>query len=226
MKRLICLLLLIPLFLNACGSSDSEEDRRPQLRVVHASPDAPNVDVYLDGELLLSNVPYQTVSSYFRLEVGERNLQLNISDTDTTVLDLTSSFEENREYSAIASNLVSELTPILTNDDLSNPGAGESLLRIGHLAPGAPDVDVYVSNLDADLETLEPVLSNVAFSELSDYLQLPAGTYQLRFTVAGTTFVAIDSGELTFQTSSIYTAYALDAPGGGEPFSLEMVRDR
>ncbi len=33
-----------------------------QVRVVYLSPDAPNVDVYVSGTPVLTNVPYTTVS--------------------------------------------------------------------------------------------------------------------------------------------------------------------
>src|SRR5215208_1806650 len=41
------------------------------VRVVHASPDAPAVDVYVDGNKVLSNVPFFTASDYLPLPAGE-----------------------------------------------------------------------------------------------------------------------------------------------------------
>ena len=41
------------------------------VRVVHASPDAPAVDVYVDGNKALSNVPFFTASNYLPLPAGE-----------------------------------------------------------------------------------------------------------------------------------------------------------
>src|SRR4028118_1265393 len=49
-------------------------------------------------------------------------------------------------------------------------GAGQAQVRVAHLAPDAPNVDVYVNG--------EPVLTDVPYTTVSDYLSLPAGTPQ------------------------------------------------
>ena len=59
MKRIGFLGLMAAVALTAaCSDSNDSSTPQAQLRVVHASPDAPNVDVYLDGSKVLTNVPY------------------------------------------------------------------------------------------------------------------------------------------------------------------------
>jgi hypothetical protein len=52
-----------------------------QLRVVHASPNAPNVDVYADGSAVLEDVPVGTVSDYLEVPAGERQLRITPAGT-------------------------------------------------------------------------------------------------------------------------------------------------
>src|SRR3712207_9533481 len=49
-------------------------------------------------------------------------------------------------------------------------GAGQAQVRVAHLSPDAPNEDVYVNG--------EPVLTDVAYTTISGYLPLPAGTQQ------------------------------------------------
>src|SRR3712207_9365495 len=58
-------------------------------------------------------------------------------------------------------------------------GAGEAQVRVAHLAPDAPNVDVYVNG--------DPVLTNVAYTTVSGYLSLPAGTQQVTVYATGDT---------------------------------------
>jgi len=51
------------LLLGACGS-DSNDSPRTQLRVIHASPDAPKVNVLLNGEAVLTEVNYKEGSGF------------------------------------------------------------------------------------------------------------------------------------------------------------------
>jgi hypothetical protein len=59
----------------------------------------------------------------------------------------------------------------------------------------------------------------------SGYLGVPAGSYEAYVTPTGTTTVAIDSGALTLGAGQIRTAVALDAPGGGAPFTAIILKD-
>ena len=57
-------LLIFP-FLAACGSSNNNDSDGPaaaQLRITHASADAPAVNVYVDGELRLEAVDFAQTS--------------------------------------------------------------------------------------------------------------------------------------------------------------------
>jgi Domain of unknown function (DUF4397) len=86
-------------------------------------------------------------------------------------------------------------------------------------------VDVYVTAPGADIETALPVLTGVEFEDVADYLEVPAGDYQVRATLAGTKVVAIDSDPLTLESGDVRTAIAVDAPGGGAPFDLLVLAD-
>src|SRR5215217_6050354 len=46
------------------------------LRVVHASPGAPEVDVLIDGQPLLERVAYGTASDYLAITAEEHRLQI------------------------------------------------------------------------------------------------------------------------------------------------------
>ncbi len=93
-------------------------------------------------------------------------------------------------------------------------------------APGAPEVDVYVTSPFETLMGKDPVLSSVPFKAASGYLTVPVATYQARVAVAGTKTVAIDSHRLTTWANMIRTVIAVDAKGGGSPFELIILGDK
>jgi hypothetical protein len=226
-------LTLLPLLLAAtalsAACSDDDNNTGPEgearVRVVHASPDAPSVDVLLDEAEVLSDVPYLASSAYLATSAGDHNLKVNAAGTATTVIDADVTLADGTDYTVIASDLVAEITPIVLEDDNTAPAAGNARVRAIHGAPSAPAVDVYVTAPGADLEAATPVLTGVAFGDVADYLEVPAGEYQVRVTPAGTKTVAIDSGPLTLESGHVRTAIAVDAPGGGAPFDMLLVAD-
>jgi hypothetical protein len=226
-RRLLTLLLAATAFTAACDDDDDntgpEGDAR--VRVVHASPDAPDVDVLLDDAVVLSDVPYLATSDYLETTDGDHNLKVNAAGTTTTVIDADVTLTDGTDYTVIASGLAAQIEPIVLEDDKTAPAAGSVRVRAIHGAPSAPAVDVYVTAPDADLATATPTLTGVQFGDFSDYLEVPAGDYQVRVTPAGTKTVAIDSGALTLSGGQVRTVIAVDAAGGGAPFDFLVLAD-
>ncbi len=225
--KLLTLLLAASALTAACSDDDNNTgpEGQARVRVVHASPDAPAVDVLVDDAAALSNVGYLTASDYVEVADGAHNVKVNAAGTSTTVIDADVDLADGTDYTVIASGLLEAIQPIVLEDDNSTPAAGTARVRAIHGAPSAPAVDVYVTAPGADLEAASPALSNVAFGDVADYLEGPAGDYQVRVTPAGTKTVVIDSGALTLTSGQVRTAIAVDAPGGGAPFDLLILDD-
>ena len=225
--KLLTLLLAASALTAACSDEDNNTDPSGQarVRVVHASPDAPAVDVLVDNAEALSDVSYLTASDYLELTDGAHNVKVNAAGSSTTVIDTDVDLADGTDYTVIASGLVDAIQPIVLEDDNSTPPAGTARVRAIHGAPSAPAVDVYVTAPGADIETASPALSNVALGDVSDYLEVPEGDYQVRVTGAGTKTVVIDSGALTLTSGQVRTAIAVDAAGGGAPFDLLVLQD-
>ena len=213
----------------AAGCSDDDSNTGPAtdagVRVVHASPDAPSVDVLVDDAQVLSSVPYLGSSSYLEVPSGSRNIKVNAAGTSTTVIDADLPLTAGTDYTVIAGGLVSDIAPIVVEDDRSAPATGNIKVRAVHGAPSAPAVDIYVTAPGADLEVATPTLTSVPFGAASDYLEIPAGDYQVRVTPAGSKTVVIDSGMQSLAAGQVRTVIAVDSTGGGAPFDLLLLAD-
>jgi hypothetical protein len=222
----LALVMAAALAAAACDDDTAAPASEARVRVVHASPDAPNVDVVVDGATVLSNVPFGAASVYLPVDAGNRQFQVRPAGSSTAVIDANQDLDDGNDYTIIASGLVANISALALRDDNAVPAAGQVRLRVVHGAPSAPAVDVYVTAPGADLDAATPTLTSVPFGAASDYLEVPAGNYQVRVTVAGTRTVAIDTGTLSLAAGEVRTAIALDAPGGGPPFSVLLLADR
>ena len=110
-------------------------------------------------------------------------------------------------------------------DDNTPPAAGYIKLRLVHASPSAGPVDIYITEPNADISSINPTLINVPFKANSEYLEVPAGDYQVRIAVAGTKTVPIDTGALTLVDGQIRTAFAVDGDGG-TGFEVILLADR
>ena len=201
--------------LAACGADD---DSDAYVRILHASPDAQAVDVYVNGELQLSDVAFQDGTGYLKLSDGNANIELRLAGTDTVAASYAASLNSNAYYAAIAVNQASDLE-ITVLDETDVVTDGDIDLRVLHAAPAASstNVDVFVSEPDAELGETPQVN---ALSYLSNQLLegVEDGSYQVRLTADGSTDVIYDSGSLSVTDDAIVVAVNSDK--GRSPVSL------
>ncbi|MFC7044220.1 DUF4397 domain-containing protein [Halobacteriaceae archaeon GCM10025711] len=207
-----------------------DEEEMAGVRAVHASPDAPAVDVYLDNESVLTGVEFGTVSDYLDVEPGEHTITVTAADNRSAeVFDGNVTLDAGTNYTVVAAGELSEDANTTFNvsvfvDDAEQPAEGEVAGRVVHLSPDAPAVDVV------NEETGDVLVENVSFRNASDYVTVPAGDYTLGVRPTGNdTSVATFDVSLDEQTA--YTAFAVgyldpESAPGDEPFDLVLVEDR
>lgn len=219
---------LLAIAMVASGCSDDDEKNpinsstpsKAKVLIVHASPDAPGVDIVVDdGPVAVSNLEFPDNTGYVELPTGTRNVKVNVYNTSTTVIDADLNLNPNTNYSVFAVNSVSNIEPLVLVDDLTAPAAGKSHVRFVHLSPDAPAVDIAVSGGGP------VVFGNVAFKAYQGFTPLDAGTYNLEVRLAGTSTVVLPLGDVTLQSGKIYTVFAKGfvSGSGGQALGAEVI---
>ncbi|MFW5919499.1 MAG: DUF4397 domain-containing protein, partial [Halanaeroarchaeum sp.] len=107
----------------AAGNAPAESQETTYLRVVHASPDAPQVDVYLDGEPLATNVSVRNATEYTSVTAGVHNLTLTVAGSpDEVVFDGNVTVPARRAATVYASGEAyrfarTDFQPVVLEDD-------------------------------------------------------------------------------------------------------------
>jgi hypothetical protein len=205
---------------NSSAAPAEDYDGTASLRIMHASPDAPAVDILIDDFIVLRAVPYKAASPFFEIEPGLRNIKINATGTSATVIDEDIDFKENSFTTIIAVNFLSQIDALVLSDTDLPPAENTLKIRVVHGSATAPAVDVYVTAPGEDLTTLTPTIENLAFLESTDFLKIPQGNYQIRVTPTGLKTVAYDSGTIALNAGSILTTVAVNSTGGTSIISL------
>lgn len=196
-----------------------------RVRVVHASVDAPGVDILVDGNVAFQNLRFKDYTNYTPVPAGMRMISINVAGTSTTALSLPFTLADGVAYTFYAFGKLSNstLTIIGTGDELTAPAMDSTKVRVVHGASTAPAVDIFVTAPFAALPTT-PLLSGVPFTLSSPYLTVPQGDYQARVTPTGTRTVAIDSRRVRLAGGSVRTIVAVDGAQTGT-FELIVLND-
>jgi trimeric autotransporter adhesin len=220
-RGVLCLLLAVAALTTACSDDDGTgPEGGARLRVVHADAELPEVDVVVDDIEMASDLTYLTASEYLELEAGPRHVAF-VTD-DGPVDDFQLILAEGADYTVIC--CAGFEGSLFLTDDNTESAEGNARVRVIHFAT-APAVDVYLTAPDADLEAETPRLVAIGSSDASDYIEVSADDYQIRATTAGTKTVLIDGGIVSLAPGQVRTAIAVDAEGGGEPFSFLVLED-
>ena len=185
-------------------------DQTARVQVIHNSPDlaAAEVDVYLNGDLLLDDFAFRTATPFVDVPAGVE-ISIDIAPANSTsvansIYNLTTMLTAGETYILIANGIVSETgySPAQPFGLSVYAGAREVAsevtnvdILVNHGSPDAPTVDVVETSVPAG--TIVDDLSFPSFIE--DYLELPA----LDFTLdvrdeTGTTTVASYLAPLAF----------------------------
>jgi len=187
-----------------------------RLRMVDASPNAPNIDVLVDGKMVVTNAAYESASNYLTFQSGTRRVEVRVAGTTTPdLIDTKPSLSGHKDYTFLAANFVASITPVVLTDDNSAPASGQVKVRLIQASPTAAGVDVYLVAPGTDITTVSPTVTNLAFEAATPYQSVAAGSYEVFVTPTGTKTIEFDSGALTLNAGQIRTGITLDNAGGG-----------
>ena len=204
-RRLLILGLALMTALALAAPVLAQGADQAQVRVAHLAPDAPNVDVYVNGDPVLTDVPYTTVSDYLSLPAGTQQVTVYATgDTTSPVIDAPVELAAGGAYTVAAVGLVADdsLTAQVYEDDLRSPASGNAKVRVVHASPDAGPVDVVPRGGQA-------LVAGLTFPEASPYAQVPAGTYTLDVNAAGTNQTALTVPDATLASGGVYSAFAV-----------------
>jgi hypothetical protein len=208
MKKLLTIVGTLVLVLGLATTAFAQSGQA-RVRVVHASPNAPAVDVLVNDGVAFANAPFKGITDYAALDTGTYNVKVVPTGATTPVVIEADLALEAKDYTVVAVGLLENIEPLVLVDNNAAPAAGKAHVRFVHASPDAPAVDIAVKD--------GPVLfSNVAFKEVGDYLPVDAGTYDLEVRLAGTDTVALDVPGLSLADGTVYTVFAMGL-AGGEP---------
>ena len=223
---------LISAALVGCGGSSSNDDTA-KLRAVHASPDAPRVDIVVNNKKL-AEASYSEATGFVSQHAGNVTININVNGSIPTVtaLSAAAALERNKYYTVFAANKVAAIEALIVVDENNAPANGSAKVRVVHAAPDAPAVDVFVTAPSADLSSaaVTPTLS-FAFKGIvpangTKALEIPGGDYRIRVTPVGNkATVVYDSGTINVAAGSdlVIAAIQENSAASVAPISLLLL---
>jgi len=166
-KKTLMLMAMMVMLMGLAACSDDDDPMTPNtqdlgtgvmLRVVHASPDAPAVDVYVRGidNPVVSDLDYTETSNYLDVGPGDYTIDLRAAGADPMSTPAYSTdaltLPDGATITAVAVGLLGSMDtadmfrviPLVEN--YADAGSGNAAVRIVHASADAPSVAIDVGN--------------------------------------------------------------------------------
>jgi Domain of unknown function (DUF4397) len=182
------------------------------VRIVHAAPDAPGVDVYIDGQFAYGTLYFGGFTRFVRITAGPHDVALRgggASASSEPVFEVKGvNFDINSSTTVVAQGLLSgegaqAFTLGLYNTN-REPTGGKARIYLIHASPDAPTVDIYAGGA-------RPAVRNLRFGKGNTVpLDVDAGRYDVKVTPNGQAdTIVIDAPGVRLAPDTIYTILAI-----------------
>ncbi len=194
------------------------------VRVLHASPDAPSVDVYVGAALssaakvdALSGIEFGDITDYAEVDPGTYAIKVcatadaSVCPIQVAALDLTA----DTKVTIAASDLLASIKADVFVDDPDASETTAAQVRVVHLSADTPAVDVLTQAGDSiGIDGLEYPDRAPA----TGYASFPAGSYDLKVCASADNAVCpLDPGALDLAAGQAYTVFAIGSLAAAAP---------
>lgn len=200
------------MYYNNIFKRDNPNDRMPgrsmgSVRVLHAVPDAPNVDVYVNDEIMTRNLGFGDYTPYVSLPAAQYHIAIYPAGSkDSPVLNNSLEVRNNSATTVAAVGTLDTISLLGIPDSTMPITTGEAMVRFSHLSPNAPAVDITLPDGTV-------LFDDVSFKELTSYIGVPPMNYTLQVRLAGTPDVVLTVPNVRVEPNKRYTVYAIGFAG-------------
>ncbi len=184
------------------------------VRVVHASPGAGTVDVFVDGAALLPGFTFGTVTGYVPVPAGAHKIQVAPTGKGigASVITQTVTVNAGVPYTVAAIGTAASGFSLAAFGDNNLVSGDMAKVRVYHLSPDAGPVNVAAGG--------NTVISGLTYANASGYLSVPGGAYT--FNVTATQVGATVPVSATLTNGMVYSVFAVGLLKGTPALAFKL----
>jgi hypothetical protein len=190
---------------NAAASRDEA-----LVRVVHAMPNGPAMDLFAGDLVLFDAIHFKSVSSYRALDGDRYSFAVRPAGMTNAkpLASNTEGLDDGRYYTVFVLPGEDRSAHLrVVADKLDQPSSGRSRLRIAHGGEGIGAIDVHAPGL------VTPLFDNVAFQSVTDYSDVAPINGQIEIRADGNATAAATMPNAHLEAGRFYTMVIVGGAG-------------
>lgn len=189
------------------------------MRLFHASPNAPAVDIYADNRPVAQNLSYKNFTKYISLPAQTYTITIFPAGSKAKVL---LSKKLTVPSGVIFTNAVIGIAPDINVLSIAEPAGptipNKAFVRFSNLSPNSPSFDLTYA--DGSL-----LFQNVAYKAVTDYMTFLPGNYHFQIRESGTDNVVLINPNIKIGGNKFYTIYVVGLLNEKPPLQMLIPLD-
>ncbi len=174
------------------------------VRVLHAIKGGGNVDVYVDGGKKTEAIGFGTLSDYLELPSGARTFVIKKAGTDETLAEVKKTATRDKSYVIAAVMIDGKPDFMWKNEVTGKLKEDKAALRLYHLVPGVPMVQITTPS-DRGADKTRNLVKELEFGK-NRLASMPAGTASIQIRVGDK---LLKEAPATMENSMRYAAFVI-----------------
>jgi hypothetical protein len=192
--------------IDEAGTGQVVDSTLAEIKVLNGSSVGAPLNVFVDGSLVLANVPFGGVSNYEKVATGTRTITVQSATTPgATLLTVTATLAPATDTSIAVSGPAGALRSLVLTDNNLPSAVNRARVRFVNASPDLAAMDVYVNFV----KQFSAVASNTASPYAEIVAESTGTTYEFDFNIAGSVTPVLMLPGVTLTSGKTYTIYVV-----------------
>lgn len=202
------------------GNAQMAMGNTAYVRVVHASPDAPAVDVYVDGTRTVAGAAFKAATPYGDVPAGKHKVMVTAAgDKNTVVIEADVDLKAGTYYTVAAVGYLKNIQPKIFTATGLNKNKAKAEVNVYHLSPNGPRVQA----LAVDLGNAALLKNGLAYGNKATLLVNPMGVNLNVVPFGATTPVVKNLSGINVAGGKSYSVFAVGLVGGSGAQAFDLI---
>ena len=209
--------LLAPVGLQPVEAQD-QPAFETRVQILHASPDLGKIEVHINYDEVVDEFEYGDMSDWINIDPGSNRFTITYDRAgfNYAAFDVVYPVAAGNDYYVIISDAI-VISSVVDRTPVPDGGAR---VRVDQASVGLPAVNVTATTGNVSFAT------ELTYPRSSDYVSVPAGTYDVEVTLAGTGESVLTMPGMVFDGNMVYELVIMGEPGDDDkPLEIRTLVD-
>lgn len=188
-------------------------------RVMNILPCGAEVDVYVNGKLIVQNLNHKQVTPYWTVVPGKYNVKVYPrGERITPMLDTAIFIQQGYILNLVIMGYANKPKLFQVEEGVIRLQGAHPYIRFVNLSPTSQEIDIVIP------DTME-LFRNIRNEEATNYKTIPLGVYNFNACASGTNHLLATIRNVQLNPNSYYTVYVIKALGYANKLQMIVVNE-